>query len=168
MFVERRSGQIDVWFVVFDRRVPNPAWNFLIPGKFKHVWCFGYCEAARTWVFVDPEYRRMRHAIVPDHLADEAIASALESGAVLRMHASARTSPNLRMISCCTATVRDILGLPGWWVWDMVPDKLYRDCLKAGAELLCVAQNAMEDKTHLQWISGAWGLPFGRRWWWQQ
>ena len=55
MFVERASGQIDVWFVVFDKSVPNPWWNWLIPGHYKHTWVFGYCEPARTWVFVDPD-----------------------------------------------------------------------------------------------------------------
>src|ERR1017187_1067455 len=163
MLIERRSGQIDVWFVVFDKSVPNPWWNWLIPGNFKHVWCFGYCEPARTWVFVDPGYMRLQHCIVPDHLANDMIAAAMSADAVLRMKAGARTIPNLRMISCCTATVRDILGMHGWWFWDMVPDKLYRDCLDAGG--VCVASEAAPTETPRR-RSVLWGFLDGR--WWKQ
>lgn len=132
MLVERTAGKVTRWFVVFSETVPSPAFRYLIPGKFKHVMAFGYSPEARTWLFSDPAYTGAEYALVPDHLASMVIARFVGNGTVIRIDAKPFLGPNLRIISCCTSTIRHTLGLSGWGLLSLIPDQLYRDCLRAG------------------------------------
>jgi hypothetical protein len=133
LFVERHSGQVSSWYVAFETEAKPPT-RFLIPGTFKHVRAFGYCAEAMTWVFVDPQYAAMDVFVVPKHEASPAIdAFVAKAAVVLKLDARRRRRPNARLIGCCTSTVRDILGLPGYGLLSSLPDRLYRDCIRAGA-----------------------------------
>lgn len=134
MFVQRQAGEITTWFAVFSSRVPSRLCNLLIPGRFKHVAAFGYSAEARTWIFIDPEFRGISVLVVPEHEGAEFIEAFIHNGTVLRIAVRKRSSgPNTRMASCCVSTLRDLIGLPGWGLLSALPDQLYRDCLRAGA-----------------------------------
>jgi hypothetical protein len=133
MFVQRHTGRIATWFVVFWARVPSRLHNLLVPGRFKHVAAFGYTAEARTWIFIDPEYRGTDVLVVPEHEGAEAISAFIVGASVLRIDARKRCGVNFRLFSCCTTTVRDLIGLDDRGIVAMLPDSLYRDCLRAGA-----------------------------------
>ena len=136
MLVRRTSGVVSVWYVVFSPSIPSPIWQRLIPGKWKHVYAFGHCEPAGTWIFIDPEFCGTQVAAVPDHEAEKYIKIASLEGAVIRIAAARRKYTNIRMMGCCTMTVRDILGMRGFAPWDAIPDRLYKHCLRAGGVIV--------------------------------
>jgi len=135
MFIQRTSGRVSVWYVAFSPRVPSPFWNWAIPGHWKHVCAFGHCESAGTWIFIDPDGKGTKVAVVPDHEAPKYISDAAAEGAVLRISARELPGPHMRIIGCCTMTVRHLVGLPGRGLLSAVPDRLFADCLRAGAEV---------------------------------
>ena len=134
MLIRRTSGLISVWYVVFSTRVPSRFLMWAIPGRWKHVSAFGYCEAAGTWIFIDPQFRGTKVAAVPDHEVLQYLAIEGQEGAVIRIAARDRKRATLRTVGCCTVTVRDLVGLPGWSPWKAIPDVFLRDCLRAGGE----------------------------------
>jgi hypothetical protein len=144
MLIRRTSGVISVWYVAFSARIPNPLWNWLIPGKWKHVSAFGFCEEANTWLFLDPEFTGTKAYIVVPHEVDRYISAAMAEGAILCMPASKLSGANIRSVSCCTMTIRHLLGIRGWSPWSAIPDCLYADCLAAGAVVVppCVELGA--------------------------
>jgi hypothetical protein len=136
MLIRRTSGIVSVWYVVFSPSIPSPIWQRLIPGKWKHVYAFGHCEPAGTWIFIDPEFRGTKVSAVPDHEAEKYIRIAALEGAVIRIKARELASPRIRTMGCCTMTIRHLVGLPGALPWNAIPDKLFSDCIRAGGEIV--------------------------------
>jgi hypothetical protein len=188
MFIERGPGQISIWHIVFTRNVPSPLWNYLIPGKFKHVQAFGFCAEANTWVFIDPAFTGVDVIVVPDNDVNIYIEAAMVGGCeVLSIARRRHPGPNFRVVCCCTSQIRHLIGLPGWGPRGLVPDRLYRDCLKAGALPFlagCVeakpednnvasckggAKNGQFWQKIARWAGRPRGIPYGRKWWrWSQ
>lgn len=164
MFVQRTSGQVTTWFVTFERDAPG-WWKYLIPGEFKHVRAFGYCPRSLTYVLIDPKYAAMDVFLAPQGEIDILRLFTAKAVAVLELRAQARPRPNLRLVGCCTSTVRDLLGLPGYGPLSALPDVLYRDCIRAGATV-CVDNRGhagLNDPRSDRGSLNGW-----RRWWRQR
>jgi hypothetical protein len=161
VFVQRTTGSVESWFVVFERDAPY----VLVPSYFKHVLAYGYCEAARSWVLIDPHFAVMDVRVVPAHEGEAMIAWFTRRAiAVLKIDAGRRARPNVRLLGCCTSTVRDLIGLPGFGLLSSLPDALYNDCIMAGA-VVCVDNRAPSRKTAKISAAREMVRMDGRRWW---
>lgn len=147
MLIRRTRGLISVWYVVFSTRVPSRFLMWAIPGRWKHVSAFGHCEAAGTWIFIDPQFCGTKVAVVPDHEAPKYLAVESREGAVVRITAHELKRANLRTVGCCTMTIRHLVGLPGWSPWKAIPDVFLRDCLRAGGEVFYPRRRCVEEQT---------------------
>jgi len=132
MFVQRHAGKVDTWFVVFSGGHTDSHLTYWTPGKFKHVAAFGYSAEAQTWLFIDPDRRGAEFLLVPTHEGEGYIAKFVSDATVLRI-AARKNGCTFRILLCCTSVVRALIGLPGWGILSLIPDRLYRDCIDAGA-----------------------------------
>ena len=147
MFFERRPGTISAWYVVFDTTAPGPIWRRLIPGYFKHVWAYGECAEAASWVLIDPAYMGMAVSVFP-----KSPVSLSWPCDVAVLYIKAKRTPFLGypVLACCTSTVRHLVGLPSNWPSGIIPDRLYVDCLEAGAQIV---QPCASFSHHYCWLS---------------
>lgn len=133
MFVQRAIGEVTDWYVVFSKRDQGRLWNFLIRGKFKHVWAAGYCAEAGTLLILDWTFTDFSGVLIPAHHINEASKLALDpEDRVLWMRRRERKRPGIRFL-CCTTFIRQLLGLGGGSFLFLSPDRLYHDMLAAGA-----------------------------------
>lgn len=138
MITYRGTGQVRDWFIVFEPMLERRLWNTFIPGRFKHVFAFGYVPEVRTWVLIDPAFSGMETVLIPAHEFIRYMSKVTPGCAILKMTARKSKGCNLRLVACCTSAVRNILGLPGRGIVSALPSVLYRDCLRAGAEVVYV------------------------------
>lgn len=144
MFVERRGGKITTWFVAFLPRSGSRLCNWLIPGRFKHVCAFAYCPENQSWAVVEPDACGTEVAIFPAVECWVFLEPLLAAGAVIvKIAARKRRWLGPRLIGCCTSNVRDLVGLPGCGILSLLPDMVYRDCLRHGGVNLSLGVDEM-------------------------
>ena len=133
MIVRRDAEEVRDWFVAFHSWTPT-WWVRLIPGRFKHVCVFGYSVQARTWIFLDTSIAAMRVVLLPDGAAaQDMLAHWSANACVLKMRSRDGLKARLRFGLWCVPAVKLLLGLRGG---ALLPDGLWRDCLKAGATVV--------------------------------
>lgn len=121
------------WFVCFH---PNCAsrWVRLIPGRYKHVSCFGQVPSTRAWVFCDPAIDWMRLSVVADEDADDVFKVWTANDAkIVRINLQRKTGRHWRIGFWCVPAVAHILGVRSRAVR---PDGFLRELLRQGGELL--------------------------------
>lgn len=125
----------DDWFVVFHEDSPRWWIRLLACGRFKHVSAFGAVKHAGMWVFYDFNTDRSRVYVVPDDLADDAIAHFTAGAVIVRLAKplGGETNINLRSGWWCVPAVAHILGLRSC---ALRPDALFRDVLAHGGEVI--------------------------------
>lgn len=138
------------WFVVFHDKTPRWWLRWLSFGKFKHVSCFGWVENADRWVFFDPALERTWLRLVSD---DDACREPLHEfdikagyyggdighytnqGVVLKIAVQVDDIRKAN-IGIGRGCVRDVARLIGLRTRAIRPDAFFRDCLKAGGEVI--------------------------------
>ena len=130
------AEQPEAWFLCFHRSCASPIWQLLIPGHWKHVRAFTYAAAPRVWLFYDVSLTQTRIVVAPEgQEADRMVGEYIDGAAVLRMRVGTERKPSLRsrVGFWCVPAMRHLLGLPGG---ALLPERLWRDCLSNGAELI--------------------------------
>lgn len=138
------------WFIVFHGSTRRPWLRWLPFGRFKHVSCFGWVEAAQMWVFFDPALERTWLRLVPDDVASAEPAHIFDIkagyyggdigyystvGVVVRLDTQTDRlmAPNIRPGRGC---VRDVARLVGVRTWAMLPDTFFRKCIQLGGQII--------------------------------
>lgn len=124
------------WLVVFTTTTTMPWLDRVLPGRFKHVMAFGWVEAAKVFVHYDVQFGRTRVMALPEPEGLDLIAFRLggDSGAgALRMPADKNARWNARVGFWCVPAIKHLLGLRSG---ALRPDRLWRDCLASGAEVI--------------------------------
>lgn len=120
------------WMIVFRR--DTAAWwvRLLAWGEYKHVRAFAYVGECDTYIFYDVARGRTSIFAARGAGARALMLDWTKDADVLAMSpvGEARRMPVLFL---CTTTIRHLLGLPSG---ALRPDRLFRDCLDHGAELI--------------------------------
>lgn len=103
------------WFVCFFRT--SPAWwvRTFIPGRWKHVGCFGKIPGQNAWVFFNFAFDGAELAVVPDNqrtLLNEAMGNFLENARVLEYQPPAERRRGWQPIATCVSEVASMIGTP--------------------------------------------------------
>jgi hypothetical protein len=135
VIVQLSPGEVTQWFVAFYPSCANRWLDRLVPGRFKHVNAFGWSENARTWVLYEVGLWGTRVFVFPAGRAGERELSAwTETASILRLdRAEKQPGMWLRLGFWCVPATRHLLGLRGG---ALLPDGLWRDCLRAGAKVI--------------------------------
>jgi hypothetical protein len=132
------------WNVVFHRKAKSWWSSSIAMGHFKHVSAFAYLQGLRGWVLFDVQFSKLRIVVLPDNQESQAILSQVMSGnAVVEM--VRREGGGVRFFRVgffCTIAIKHLLGLPGG---ALRPDRLYRDCLAHGGQLIHDTRSATPD-----------------------
>lgn len=126
------------WFLAFRRSSPVP-WVQRLPGRFKHVACFGLVPGQGVWLFVEPTLTRCDLAAVPDRVADRYMEHVTFDAVVVRYVPP--PVPRRRWWwpgLFCTGAVAAVVGLRSG---ALRPDRLFRDCLADGGEVIAGADD---------------------------
>lgn len=113
------AAHSDIWWV-----------QRLVPGRFKHVRAFGFVPIEQVWVFVDVTLGGVTVQAARDgtNSADWLIHEFIKDCEVLSVEA--RRSTGVPVGGWCVPSIRRLLGIPGG---ALLPDRLWRDCLRHGA-----------------------------------
>jgi hypothetical protein len=119
----------EVWFVVFHTKAATPFLSRLPIGWFKHVSAFAYVHGAGCWLIYDVQLEGTRTIILPDNPATlDFIAGYTEGCAVLHMRRRTDARIWFRFGFWCVPAMKHLLGLSSS---ALLPDALFRDCLRA-------------------------------------
>lgn len=120
------------WFVVFTHTFGTPWVDRLIIGRFKHCFAVGYFPNARAWVKVNPTLRGIDLDVMRKEEAGNWLDCVSYECAVLKVTAGRRTKPRVRAFWCTPA----VAALVGSTSNALTPDRLWRDLLREGAEIV--------------------------------
>lgn len=122
------------WLLVFS---PNSTlwWvDRLVRGRFKHVAVTGFSIETQAWVVYEVTLVRTQILIMPDAAWNRWIGTRVNAGAsVLRVERGAGHWSVGRLGSWCVPAVKRLIGLRSG---ALRPDRLFADCLRAGAEVV--------------------------------
>jgi hypothetical protein len=126
------GGEPMHWAVCFTRKSATRWANWLPIGRYKHVRAFGCVPEINTWIFFDPSWRRTTIRVARGDAANELIREFLYLADVIQMPVcERRRAPPI--FGWCVPAVAHLLGLPSG---ALRADRLFRDCLRHGGELL--------------------------------
>lgn len=125
------------WVLVFQRE--SKVWwvRLLAWGKYKHVAAYAYLPGFKAWLIYDVNMVRTSIVVVPD--GDEALGYLYDLTRDADLMAIKRGSGVHRFgrpgIWCmwCVPAIAHLIGLRSG---ALRPDRLFRDCLRAGGDLL--------------------------------
>lgn len=127
------AGQPRQWTVVFDRRAATWWMNKAPIGKYKHVRAFGYVSEAKAWIFYDVSLDRTTIQMACDQHAMTLMGEWLAKADAILMPAADRGFPAPRLGFWCVQAIKHLIGLRSG---ALLPDALWRDCLRAGGEIV--------------------------------
>lgn len=124
----------DVWFVVFHTHAATPWLDRLPIGRFKHVSAFAYVHGGKGWLICDVQLEAFRQIFLPDSPAAlDYLATMTEGCAVLHMRRQGASKVWFRFGFWCVPAIKHLLGLRSG---ALLPDALFRSCLRAGAKII--------------------------------
>lgn len=119
------------WLLVFETSTTRPWLDWLVPGRFKHVWALGYVPHTELWIFYNVTFGRTTITPIPDSHAALAVVDRFTAGkTVLRVEVK-RAAPHIFGFWCVPA-IKHLIGLRSG---ALLVDGLYHHCLAAGAEI---------------------------------
>lgn len=125
------------WTLCFDRTAT--AWTRFVPGRYKHVRAFGYVPLDAVWLFVDWNICGLTLRAAPDgsQTAAALIRTWIDRCDLVQVEAGARqrVPPGLY----CVGAIKRLTGIPSG---ALLPDGLWRDCLKFGGRTFDEFQRA--------------------------
>lgn len=119
------------WFVVFKYKSAL-RWCNWIPGRFHHCFAMAYIEELKSWVFV--EFAPLAGAAIafcPDTEVNEWLGEASRDAVVVKM--PARMTRGWYCGLWCVPLTAHVIGLKSC---ALLPDGLFRDCLRQGGEIV--------------------------------
>jgi len=121
------------WLLAFSRETTIP-WLRQLPLCYRHVSAFGYVGGdAGVWLFFDWRQNRLQVSAARDDLQIRTLMHEFCHDAdLLGMPASDRSSWGMAG-GYCVPAVKHLIGLRSR---ALTPSGLYRDCLRAGAEII--------------------------------
>jgi hypothetical protein len=133
----QETEEITEWFISFHASCRSRFWARATPGKFKHVRAFAWSSGVRAWVFYDVWlFGGTRITLAPGGpIGDKAVGEFVSGASVLKLSRLPDRKPSLRMRVgfWCVTAVRHLVNLPGG---ALLPDALWRDCLRNGAQVI--------------------------------
>lgn len=137
MFYLAEPDEISEWFLVFHTKRSPTWWLRLVnPGRFTHVTAFAYAKGTQTWIFIDPTMFSTRVFVAPDgSQAERLLAQVSVDAAIIKMRVLPGERFRLRLLFSCVSAARHLLNLPGGY-GALSVDRLWRDCLAHGAEIV--------------------------------
>lgn len=130
-----RRFRVHEWFLAFRTDTGDPIARFLTRGqRFRHVSCFGFVHPAGCWTFYDWNLASTMLSVVPEALADEALAYAIDGATIVRFVPPAviwRSNPKLGF--WCVTSVAHLTGVRSS---ALRPDALFRDCVAQGGTII--------------------------------
>ena len=131
------AQEITEWFLAFYPTCRSRFWERVTPGRFKHVRAFAWSEGVRVWVFYDVWlFGGTRITLAPaGPIGDEAVGKYVSGAHVLKLTKFPDRKPGLsaRLGFWCVTAMRHLVNLPGG---ALLPDTLWRDCLRNGAQVI--------------------------------
>lgn len=122
------------WYLIFSRDTDRRFLRWLAMGRYKHVSAVGYVSDQQIWIFVDPRMKRTVIEVVRDgKMAEARLALAFGSHDVLQLPQNEPSTWRLRPGLWCVPIVAHLVGVASC---ALRPDRFYRDCLAAGAEII--------------------------------
>jgi len=121
------------WFVAFHETTQSKIINALPIGRFKHVTAFGYCAGFKAWLHIDPQFGRLRLAL----LSQSAMEAAARHGVLVKVGHGSGVKFFGRTGLYCVPVIRYVIGLP---CVALTPDGLYRQILRNGGILIGLSQ----------------------------
>ena len=119
------------WLVIFHRRC-GTEWVNRLPGRFKHVSAIGWVNGANCWVYYDPTIHRTQVMVLPDEIGIATYARIAAPNAVLKVPVRERIGAG-RVGFWCVPAIKHLLGLRSG---ALLPDRLWKDCLANGGEIV--------------------------------
>lgn len=135
MIVKLYTEDVTTWFVAFMRE-GIPWIDRVFPGRFKHVRAFAFSHGAQCWVFYDHTWSGTHITLAPaGSIGDATMGKFVEDAVVLKLSRTDREKGRLsrKLGFWCVPAVRALLRVPGG---ALRPDGFYRECLRAGAEVV--------------------------------
>lgn len=139
MIVHRTAGRPSVWFIAFFEDSKTSWVHWLVRGKFKHCFAFGFSPEAGAWVVVDAALNETSVTLLPDSQESLMLLGRWTAGAAVLKIDAPTPDPIIRArfrpLYCCTSSVASIIGLKRS---ALRPDALYRLLIRENAERLPV------------------------------
>jgi hypothetical protein len=128
----------DEWYVIFHRKVAVRWLSWLAFGEFKHVSAMAYCPGFKAWLVYDTQLRGTRIFLVAHGRDGETIKpffiERTRDCAVVKIaRGHAHMGLSSRWGLYCVPVIKHLIGLRSA---ALRPDKLYKDCIKAGGEII--------------------------------
>lgn len=122
------------WNVIFYRSSPSRLVRLLAVGTFKHVSALGYVSGTDMWVHVNVSMGRMTVNVFPNSMLDR-IMGPLTLNTDVLIFEPEKSDLKLRVRAgwWCVPTVAQLLGIRSC---ALRPDRLYRQCLNHGAQII--------------------------------
>lgn len=126
------------WHLCFVGSADNWWVNRLIPGRFKHVRAFGFAPADCIWIFYDVTLAGTVLQVARDktELADRLIAAWTSDATVLVIEP--RRASFAPAGWWCVPAMKHLVGVASG---ALLPDGLWRDCLRQGGRVLDEAES---------------------------
>lgn len=124
------------WLVVFQSKSSMWWINRFVPGRFKHVVAAGWVEASKVWIFYEVYWGRTSVQAMPEAEGTAyfgRLMGADPDAAVLRVEAREARPACFRLGFWCVPAVKHLVGLRSG---ALRPDRLWRDCIASGAEIV--------------------------------
>lgn len=140
------SFQPAIWHVVFNRDIREFSFDWMNPCGFRHVFCFGYCPIAKTWVVYDASLNGVDLKVIP---AGDAMAGFYQKlleakSTIVRVRAAERSPAwRHRVFFTCVTGVKQIIRSPSG---ALRPIGLFRDLLREGAQIVFWRGEAYESE----------------------
>lgn len=124
------------WFLVFHVKPSGKWFDWLSPGRFKHVSAFGYVPGFKSWVLYDAEWRGLRLFVATQDEAARQFQRYVADGcSVLKVERRQEPMPlAMRLIGFhCLSAVAHLVGQREFVISH---DQLYRSLLRNGATVI--------------------------------
>jgi len=135
------GGQPVRWVLCFQRTTESRWIRWLACGRYKHVCAFGYIAEVDHWVFLDWRISVVDVIVARGTGADQMIAYYTRDADMLGMTPQKR-GLGLRLGFYCVPAVKHLLGIRSS---ALRPSRLWRDCIRQGAEILHESARSARD-----------------------
>lgn len=139
------AGAPTRWMLVFRRRSTYRWVNWLVPGEFKHVRAYGFVAECDAYIFFDPGWGRIVVSIVRGKAFRIVIRDFAEDAVVVAFDSVASRPPRLFFPFCCTTAIAALIGIRSG---ALLPDRLFHQCLRSGAQIVYGQAASTTDHAH--------------------
>lgn len=123
------------WLIYFHTSTGKPWLDRLIPGRLKHVSAAGWVSEPGIWIFYDAGWRRTSVKALGEEKGEIRAAALMRDSGVLKVpvNTEVRGAALMRAGFWCVPAVKHLIGSRSG---ALRPDRLWRDLISAGAEII--------------------------------